>query len=847
MAKRTQTAKFVYDSRINIIDSVRKNSSALVTSGGIYDSIKNMSSTALLDSGYVADCIISVDKNSTVSIVKDDITEKNTVTLGTEDDTSTFFIPNGRNENGEPIFDHVTLDAGDIVTGIRHSTADTVTTADLAVLYDAEEHKIILRPTRVGFVETDEQGQPRGAFFQYIFARYQNKNDANNGYGPRTDKSTTADDYTIWWDLTDNLIKERLTNNWVVKRYSIPVALVRYEDKEITGFTKDFTVAGFLEKAVWINPGVTFNFPKGRDINETGTLICDAKTSGYDSEGEPTYQPTMKVLMYKPCDIKDEDAKRLLPALYVDNFGNEYLDEEVKEEETFTYYYDPVNLLNNSIQYIKLSKRCTDVNTLSLYKSVNGSAFSKIPVGTYAIADDAKTIILNEAITLSSTEDEKHGGLVIKAEFYETNENYIAYVTDNWEIKGPTNEYSFDNNLGYYVDINGDKIVCCRFSTISSGYVVQKNLRADEPLFIVAFNPRTCFTLADNDDIESIMALIGSATGETMDQVLTNIEELSADIDELSKSLRQLIEDTKTEVLENTDQNYVHNTGRENIAGVKTFTDGIVANISGTASSVDKTFGSVELLPMGIVVAHAEATSGVSGAAAPNMDTIFLNDIRTDGTLTIKCIADNASAADVAATPLRQNSTEYTIGNRFKVLIDEANQKYKVFEVIAGIGTDEDPNHEYSNADPIGVMKTQVRICSDRIKAPIFEGTATKAQWADLAEIYESDADYAPGTLIMFGGEKEITLANFGYAHGVISSKPAYLMNADAKGLPVAMIGKVPVRVFGPVEKFDRIYMNMFAPGTAIANGVGEPLGIALESNDFKGEKLVLCVVKLKI
>ena len=61
------------------------------------------------------------------------------------------------------------------------------------------------------------------------------------------------------------------------------------------------------------------------------------------------------------------------------------------------------------------------------------------------------------------------------------------------------------------------------------------------------------------------------------------------------------------------------------------------------------------------------------------------------------------------------------------------------------------------------------------------------------------------------------------------------------------MIGKVPVRVFGPVEKFDRIYMNMFAPGTAIANGVGEPLGIALESNDFKGEKLVLCVVKLKI
>ena len=143
-------------------------------------------------------------------------------------------------------------------------------------------------------------------------------------------------------------------------------------------------------------------------------------------------------------------------------------------------------------------------------------------------------------------------------------------------------------------------------------------------------------------------------------------------------------------------------------------------------------------------------------------------------------------------------------------------------------------------------MKSQVRIGSNYIVADEFRGVATKAKWADLAEIYESDRDYEPGTLIMFGGDKEITLANFGYAHGVVSSKPAYLMNSESKGLPVAMIGKVPVRVFGPIDKFDRIYMNTAAPGTATRNGAGEPLGIALESNDFKGEKLVTCVVKLK-
>jgi hypothetical protein len=66
---------------------------------------------------------------------------------------------------------------------------------------------------------------------------------------------------------------------------------------------------------------------------------------------------------------------------------------------------------------------------------------------------------------------------------------------------------------------------------------------------------------------------------------------------------------------------------------------------------------------------------------------------------------------------------------------------------------------------------------------------ATSAQYADLAEIYASDNYYEPGTVVVFGGEKEITITTVSHdtrVAGVISTDPAYLMNSSHDGLPVA-------------------------------------------------------------
>ncbi len=132
-------------------------------------------------------------------------------------------------------------------------------------------------------------------------------------------------------------------------------------------------------------------------------------------------------------------------------------------------------------------------------------------------------------------------------------------------------------------------------------------------------------------------------------------------------------------------------------------------------------------------------------------------------------------------------------------------------------------------------------------------GTAQKANWAaDLAENYESDAQYPYGTLVQFGGKKEITQART-HANGVISYHPAFLMNPkDAKHgcwLPVAMIGRVPIRVKGRVEKFDRLVLST-EPGVAIVDNSAfddEVIAVALKSKHTPNEGRVLCFTRFKI
>ena len=96
---------------------------------------------------------------------------------------------------------------------------------------------------------------------------------------------------------------------------------------------------------------------------------------------------------------------------------------------------------------------------------------------------------------------------------------------------------------------------------------------------------------------------------------------------------------------------------------------------------------------------------------------------------------------------------------------------------------------------------------------------ATTAVYADLAEIYATDVTYEVGTVVKIGGTAEVTAATYGdRAIGVISANPAFLMNNAAKGQPVALKGRVPVKVQGTVRKGDKLIpaQNMYGAASTI-------------------------------
>jgi len=122
---------------------------------------------------------------------------------------------------------------------------------------------------------------------------------------------------------------------------------------------------------------------------------------------------------------------------------------------------------------------------------------------------------------------------------------------------------------------------------------------------------------------------------------------------------------------------------------------------------------------------------------------------------------------------------------------------------------------------------------------------STSAQYADLAEMYEADAAYAPGTVVEFGGDKEVTISNTPFSPlvmGVVSTNPAYLMNSTAQGkymAAIALVGRVPTQVIGPVSKG----AMMVSAGngqaqSAAAPSMGTVIGKAVE--DFTGESGVI-------
>jgi hypothetical protein len=244
------------------------------------------------------------------------------------------------------------------------------------------------------------------------------------------------------------------------------------------------------------------------------------------------------------------------------------------------------------------------------------------------------------------------------------------------------------------------------------------------------------------------------------------------------------------------------------------------------------------------VLVEALRVDGPSGKVTVNEPPTTTNGVATKGyvdTLTDQMNTDLASKSYVT-TAISNNNEVRDITMASKVYVgDEINHALATLSSV-----------EVDGLNVTGPITTTTDGVTD-IGSPVNRfrrvySTATTAYYADLAENYVADAPYAPGTVLDFGGQYEVTINNSYYSTrvaGVVSTNPAYLMNGHCDGeyvVAIALQGRVPTMVKGPVRKGDLMVGagNGFAIA-CISPVPGSIIGKALA--DFDGDEGVIEVV----
>ena len=264
------------------------------------------------------------------------------------------------------------------------------------------------------------------------------------------------------------------------------------------------------------------------------------------------------------------------------------------------------------------------------------------------------------------------------------------------------------------------------------------------------------------------------------------------------------------------------------------FTGALTGNVIGNSTGVHKG----NLLADDNSVAFASITKTFTGSFAGTLTGNVIGSVTGTSTnaLTLNSLIGEQGAV-ATSVALRDGSANIT-ANRFIGTTDQSNRLK-----IDDAAVDTDVN--YRSAKTTKTANTiAARDSSGNLLANTFDGTATAAQYADLAEKYLADQEYEVGTVVVVGGEAEVTASSYGeLAIGVVSENPAFMMNKDLEGgIYIALKGRVPVKVSGKVKKGDR-----FVAGN---NGVAQVatdrldvFAISLESSDDAGIKLIEAVV----
>jgi len=278
------------------------------------------------------------------------------------------------------------------------------------------------------------------------------------------------------------------------------------------------------------------------------------------------------------------------------------------------------------------------------------------------------------------------------------------------------------------------------------------------------------------------------------------------------------------------------------------FTGNVVGNLTGNSTgahtgNVLATDATVMINATTKQIGYAGAnlvgtlTGSVTGSAASATNSSKLNDLNPSVSVV---------GGGVATIPVRDTSGNI-YANQFIGIVEKTDKTF-----IDASNTVVDPtwsgstaSTQYRTAKLLATpYSIAARDASANITANIFNGTATAARYADLAEKYLADKEYEVGTVVMVGGDAEVTACSDGQrAIGVVSANPAYMMNSELEGgTYIALKGRVPVKVVGAVKKGDRLTAG--DNGCAVAtNECKDVFAVALESSDDAGVKVIEALV----
>lgn len=301
-------------------------------------------------------------------------------------------------------------------------------------------------------------------------------------------------------------------------------------------------------------------------------------------------------------------------------------------------------------------------------------------------------------------------------------------------------------------------------------------------------------------------------------------------------------------------------------------TGNLTGTVTGNATNVD---GTVQIDHGGtgaVTAASARTNLGLGSMAVQNSNTVNITggDISGISDLAVADGGTGASTAngarsnlglvigaDVQAYAAILSGVSATSGNG--LLIRTATNSAVTRKFVAGNSLDITNLDGTAGDITIGlnltptvsaIVKTGTNgsgdIGSSANKFGTIYGTATSAKYADLAEKYTTDAEYPVGTVIVISladnsaeGTKSFKTGQ--RVLGVVSDKPAFLMNEESPGQALALRGRVPVKVAGAVKKGDSLIAG--PDGMAIVGDTNTTFAMALESNSNTGSKLVECVI----